>query len=114
MSARINLAVLVPLYTAEPNPRGIWTKKWAVGVIVRARLDARNATGHGNAAKRRVERLRAQFEAEADAATREWFDDRERELSADDVDAMAQADAKKRRAVARRYVAADNPPVFLP
>jgi hypothetical protein len=95
MSTRLNLAALVPAYIAAPNPRGIFTKHWAVATIVRGRLAERNADGHGNAAKRRVERLRAQFEHAADAATADWFD--ARVISESDVDLLADLHASPRR-----------------
>lgn len=53
MSAHLSIADLVPEYTRDPNPRGIFTKAWAVRTIVSGRLSSRNASGHGNAAKRR-------------------------------------------------------------
>lgn len=87
MSTRINLGQLVPFYCDAPNPRGVFSKAWAVATIVRNRLTAANADGHGNRAQRRVEALRARFEAEADRCTAEWFD--ERLLSESDVDALA-------------------------
>lgn len=87
MSTRINLGQLVPFYCAGPNPRGIFSKAWAVATIVRNRLAAANADGHGNRAQRRVEAARARLEAEADAAPTEWFD--ERLLTESDVGALA-------------------------
>lgn len=96
------LATLVPFYIQGPNPRGIFTKKWAVHVIVAGRLNSGHAGYHcrqsqhgkGNKAARRVEALRAKFEAEADAATHEWFNDRL--LTEADVDQLAEQHGNRR------------------
>ena len=88
--------VLVPYYTANPAPM---SKARAVHVIVEGRLNSHNARGHGNAATRRIELLRSQFEAECDAATDEWY--QERELTEADVDALAEEHAAGRHFGAR-------------
>ncbi len=108
MSARTTLAQLVPFYIEGPNPRGIFTKQWAVRAIVAGRLNSghdgyhsrKSVHGKGRKAARRAERLQAEFEAREDAACNGWFD--ERELTEADVDALAAERERKR--VARRYL----------
>ncbi len=64
MSLYTPLSVLVPCYTSTPV---VFTKQGAVHLIVRDRLSYGNAKGHGNAAKRRQERMELAFEAREDA-----------------------------------------------
>ena len=71
--------------------------KWTILLLtIRTALEATNADGHGNRAQRRIERLKAEREAAADAETAEWFDDNGR-LLPEDVDALAELHAEARR-----------------
>ncbi len=54
MSAHISIAELVPCYLAGPDPRGVFTKQWAVRVIVAGRLRAQAHRGKGRKASRRM------------------------------------------------------------
>lgn len=67
MIARTTLATLVPFYMEGPDPRGIFTKKWAVHAIVAGRLNSGHCGYHsrmsehgkGNWAKRRIRAMRS-------------------------------------------------------
>lgn len=62
-----------------------WAKDKAAKALMAIRLNNNNATGKGNAARRRLERL--QDEAEARQFEQDWYESRM--LSEADVDAMA-------------------------
>ena len=62
-----------------------WAKDKAAKALMSARLQQNWATGKGNAARRRLERL--QDEAEARQFEQDWYESRM--LSEADVDAMA-------------------------
>lgn len=90
-----NIKELVPCYT--DHPKVPFTPKEAVHVIVRDRLNSKNADGEGHRARRREAELKARTDSERQL--KEIFDDLGSfgiGLTTEDVDAMAELYSESR------------------